>query len=324
MPPRRATDTAPVSAGRGIRCLAGLILCLLCLLPARLAAQQGAVCRLPSQVDSLGGALERMSGRGPVAPGNLAYLRSVHAEISRDRVRRQLEARGMANGVPQVMALLDRADRIAASGIIEDVQGLRRTIRSVDQMVRLTCVPIGAEGGQEIPPGSGAWANTRDLPKNFVTRWIEPVIGIGLALVLVAALAGLVLLGARAHRWLMAYLYNTMACRIAAFLTAPDVSFPVPVLVTTLGRGGLRFQPDDRALFYGRLAEMPGGAVTLHLDEDRLPARLSAQFPGYAHFRFARRLSVQHQQELLQRSVISPFYIRKSRRRRLNLRKAGF
>ena len=316
-------ETEIFRRGRAFRIVAVLV-CLGLFLP-RPAAAQTEICRLPPEVDAISVTLQQMAGRDAIASGNLSYLRSLQRDISRSRVRSRVEASGMTRGLPMVMEMLDRAEQIAATGVIADTEGLQRLIRNIDQMVRLNCVPLGGNGTEATQPqGTVTYAETRDLPKNFVTRVIEPILGIGAALLMVTGIAAAVVAGGRVFRWFMAYLYNTKACRIPAILMSRDGSFPVEGLVTTMGRGGLRFQPDDVSLMYARLEAMPGGKVTLTIGDEAIPATVSESYSGYAHFRFAERLSVQRQQEILQRSIITPFYIERSRRRGLNLRRAGF
>ena len=81
-------------------------------------------------------------------------------------------------------------------------------------------------------------------------------------------------------------------------------------VVTTLGRGGFRFQPNNRESFELALIALRENGAAAELADAVLPARISTIFDAFAHFRFDTVLSVAEQKTILKASTVTPQFVR--------------
>lgn len=201
--------------------------------------------------------------------------------------------------------MMAEADRLTRPGASYDARHVRLLLREFDHQTVLACRALEEADGIALPTEAGLYSSGR-IDWQAVDRKLREstlISGIAVLVTMVGVISVLFAIDL-AVRWGWTLVYNRRACRV------PAVVANVPGLVLTLGRGGFRFLPME-----GMTLDLDDGAqVELRVtDVPPLAAVLSRRHETMADFRLDAALSLRAQNEILEQSTISPYYIRKSR-----------
>ena len=306
--------TAPAFRGFARALLLALALLLA---PATARAQD---CVLPPDLVALNALLADLAdrGAGSIDPASRQRLRTLVLAMPEQRTidilaQRKLDALG-----PVTLDLLTAAARIAETGQLTRPLRLTAMLSHTSARLEAACLSHfdswfrGRQSGtpMDVPGsenGSGETLPAPDTAAEVATR----VGGLTAALLAMIALIYGVDAG---YRWLFTLMFNRRACRINARVEAPRVSFAGAV--TTLGRGGFQFEPDDPAEFRSVAGLLDGVPLILSIGDARFDARASGFSQADFKARFDRKLQIATQRKLLARSTVTPVFVRRARGQR--------
>lgn len=282
--------------------------------PQMAAAQS---CQTPSDLVALNAAMLGFAeAQRTPTPTEVGRVRTVLAGLSEQAVLRELADADLGDLAPSVVHILAQANAVAISGAPSNAERLSDELTGFNDLVSSICDSSGLTIMQMYQKESlGGVIITDGVTADEVRRIVEQneALAMGmLVTVLCVMIIGLYAIDT-GFRWAMALVYNRKACRIAASIRIDGIELDGQV--TTLGRGGCRMAPFAAAEFDKAILLLRRSGAEVVIGEHRLNVQASAIYDAYVDLKFEQRISVVLQKTLLADSTISPFYVRKLRKR---------
>ncbi len=233
---------------------------------------------------------------------------------------RDLSEAGQRELQPLALDLLAQGQQLAAEGFVQRPATVQALLSQMDSALIAVC---------ERQQADTAWMNVAGWltgDEDGDGGWLSGLVNsrsaqAGMLMGALGSFIILLYLTDFAYRQAMALFYNRKMCLIPASIEAGKAT--VSGHVVTLGRGGFRFEPAAQAGDDALRQSVAALHATLDIGGLQFAARPSALTDTYADFRLDEPLSLSNQKMLLSASVISPFYVRKSRRGQQRALKRG-
>lgn len=300
-----------------------VLLCLVFTVMAGQATAQDSQCRLPSDLRELGRILVSAADAGPpLSEQSVAALVIQVQKYSENKILHDLSAAGLAALSTDVLQLLTIAEQLARGAALQNATALRDLVHDIDRQAMQACVagtnalPVATGNGVSSGSGGDSPGPEGDSASGFVQSIVaNPALGAGLIVALISTVTLVMSAIGAAFRWVSALVYNRKACWVpATILLKTGPVHGVDGLITTLGRGGCRFQPRDVGAVEAAVLALRQGPLSIEAGNHRLGVEMSALFDTYAHFRFTEPLTVAKQNDILRLSTITPHYVRRDRK----------
>ncbi len=274
-------------------------------------------CQLPSKLSQLSDILITYpDDNGPISVRRAVQLSDMLDGMDDQDLVVQLRENGLQSLSMTVADLMSVAERIAGAAEIRDARRLKSLLRDLNQQALIACADSGNEIFQNIQQErEGGLLSAGKVDWQAVNRLLakDRALSLGVLVVLIAIVIGVLYLVDSTYRLAMAMLYNRKACRIPVTLRLGTDR--LSVVVTTLGRGGCRIVPDEPVMFDTYLAKLRQTSNVFDFDGTLIEAQVSAIYEDVSDFRFLYPIPLRMQKALLEQSTISPFYIKKNRRK---------
>ncbi|WP_299933554.1 hypothetical protein [uncultured Pelagimonas sp.] len=274
-------------------------------------------CQMPSKLSHLSDVLvSYLEFEGPISAQRALQLGQIVDNIDDQHLVVQLRENGLQSLSMVVADLISEAERIATAAEIQDSRRLKGMLHNLNQQALIACADSDGKIFQNIQQErDGGIIEAGKVDWEAVNRVLakDRSLSMAILVVLVGIVIGVLYLADTSYRLAMAMLYNRKACRIPVTLRLGMDR--IPVFVTTLGRGGCRITPEEPVMFDTHLAKLRQTTTVFDFEGKLIEAQVSAIYEDVSDFRFEYRIPLRLQKELLSLSTISPFYVKKNRRK---------
>ncbi len=274
-------------------------------------------CQMPPKLAHLSDVLvSYLDSDGPISVQRSVQLGDILDSIDDQHLIAQLRENGLQSLSMAVADLVSEAEKIAATAEIRNTPRLKGMLRDLNQQALIACADSDGKIFQDIQQErEGGILSTGEIDWEAVNRVLakDRTLSMGIVVVLVGIVIGVLYLFDTVYRMAMAMLYNRKACRIPVTLRLGIDR--IPAFVTTLGRGGCRIMPEEPVMFDTHLVKLRQTTTVFDFDGKLIKAQVSAIYEDVSDFRFEYKIPLRLQKELLALSTISPFYVKKNRRK---------